>query len=34
VAAIKADPAWADDVRQHVVALIPAPTTAYRPAAE
>ncbi|MCA3668631.1 MAG: HicB family protein, partial [Methylobacterium sp.] len=34
ISEIKADPEWADDVAQYMVALIPAPLVTFRPAAE
>lgn len=34
ISEIKADPEWADDIAQHMVALIPAPSVPFRPAAE
>ena len=34
LAALKADPAWANDIASHVVALVPVLPAAFRPAAE
>ena len=34
LAALKADPAWTDDIERHVVALVPVVPSAFRPAAE
>lgn len=34
LSALKADPEWASDIESYIVALVPAPRAAFRPAAE